>query len=60
MKGRTLTFLAIYLDIPAHIKIESMIAIGYPGEEKSPHPKEELEYDKIHDNHYTITKSTDF
>lgn len=43
------------LDIPARIKIESMIAVGYPNEKKDPHPKETLDYHKIHYNHYTMT-----
>ncbi|HEX9974977.1 MAG TPA: nitroreductase family protein, partial [bacterium] len=32
------------LDIPAHMKIESVIAVGYPNENKSPHPKGTLDF----------------
>ena len=40
------------LGLPAHIKVESIIAIGYPDESKSPHPKESLPYDKVSFNSY--------
>ncbi len=46
------------LDIPAHIKIESILAVGYADEKKQPHPAETLEYKKIHHNHYTIAESS--
>ena len=39
------------LNIPAHLKVESMIAIGYPGERKPPH-QEELPFAKVHRNGY--------
>jgi nitroreductase len=35
------------LDLPENLKVESMIAFGYPNEIKSPIPKDHLEYDKI-------------
>ena len=35
------------LDLPENIRVESMIAFGYPDEKKMPVPKEELEYEKI-------------
>ncbi len=38
------------LDIPENYKVESMIAIGYPDEEKSPHSEEELPFHKVHFN----------
>lgn len=38
------------LDIPENYIVESMVAIGYPDEEKSPHKEEELPYDKVHYN----------
>ncbi len=44
------------LNIPAHMKIESMIAVGYPAEKKRSHPKKTLDYDKIHYNRYIDTK----
>jgi nitroreductase len=40
------------LGIPENFKIESMIAIGYPAEKKSPYPKEDLHYEKVHYNGY--------
>ena len=38
------------LNIPVNLKIESIVGIGYPDEEKSPHAKEELQYEKVHHN----------
>ena len=38
------------LDIPENYKVESMVAIGYPDEEKSPHSEEELPFHKVHFN----------
>jgi len=40
------------LNIPLHFKVEAIIAVGYPDEEKSPHAKAELQYDKVHYNVY--------
>ena len=40
------------LNVPDKLNIESMVAIGYPAEIKSPHPKEDLQYDKVHYNVY--------
>ena len=45
-------YIAQLLNIPSHLKVESMIAIGYPAESKSPHPKEELQRGKVHLNQY--------
>ena len=36
------------LNIPATMGVECIIAIGYPDEEKPPHRKEELLYEKVH------------
>ena len=52
-------YIKAYLDIPAHFKIESILAIGYAYEKKQPHPVETLEYNKIHNNHYTIIESSE-
>lgn len=41
-------YVAETLHIPAKMKVESIIAIGYPGEKKPPHGKDELLYEKIH------------
>lgn len=38
------------LDIPENYVVESMISIGYPDEEKSPHNEEKLSFDKVHYN----------
>jgi len=40
------------LNIPNNLTIESMISIGYPAEKKSPHPKKDLQYDKVYHNGY--------
>ena len=45
-------YIADLLNIPAHIKVESIIAVGYPAESKSPHPKEELLNERIHLDRY--------
>ena len=36
------------LDIPKNLSVESIVAIGYPGEKKLPHRKEDLQYEKVH------------
>jgi len=38
------------LNIPANLKIESIIAIGYPDEQKPGHSKDQLQYQKVHLN----------
>lgn len=40
------------LNIPKRLNIESIVAIGYSDEEKPPHPKASLLYDKISYNEY--------
>ena len=35
------------LDLSKNLRVESMISFGYPDEEKSPVPKEQLDYQKI-------------
>ena len=40
------------LHLPKSLKVESIIAVGYPAEEKPPHRKEELLYGKVHVNRY--------
>ena len=47
-------YIAEVLNLPAHIKVESMVAIGYPDEDKSAHPRESLPYDKVSLNHYGV------
>ena len=45
-------YVANLLNIPSHLKVESMIAIGYPAEIKPPHLKEELQNEKVYLNQY--------
>lgn len=40
------------LNIPENLNVEAIVAIGYPGEKKPPHLKEELQYEKVHDDFY--------
>jgi nitroreductase len=40
------------LGIPQHMKVESIISIGYPAESKKPIPLEKLEFEKIRYNKY--------
>ena len=41
------------LNMPGNIKVESIIAIGYPAEKKEPVKPEELKYNKIRINGYS-------
>ena len=45
-------YIAEVLNIPSELKVEAMIAIGYPDEQKAPRPKEDLQYGKVHQNLY--------
>lgn len=45
-------YVAKHLNLPAHIKVESIVAIGYPAEGKPARPKEGLPYDKVSLNNY--------
>lgn len=38
------------LNMPNNIKVESIIALGYPGQEKAPIPRDSLDYAKIRVN----------
>ena len=40
-------YIAEVLNLPAHIRVESIMAIGHPDEVKPGHPKESLPYDKV-------------
>jgi nitroreductase len=40
--------IAQLLDIPANCIVQSVIAIGYPAEAKAPHPRESLNFEKVH------------
>ena len=50
-------YIAQLLNIPSHLKVESMIAIGYPAESKPPHSKEELQNEKVYLNQYGVKSS---
>jgi nitroreductase len=45
-------YVAEVLGIPKKIKVEAMVAIGYPDEKKEPHKKEALLWGKVYRNHY--------
>jgi nitroreductase len=40
------------LGLPAHLKVASIIGIGYPGETRTPVPAERLAYERIKHNRY--------
>ena len=40
------------LNMPRHVKVESIVAIGYPAETREPLPREELKDQKIRSNSY--------
>ena len=41
------------LGLPEHIKVESIIGIGHPGETKKPVPARDLQYEKVKRNRYS-------
>jgi nitroreductase len=45
-------YISEVLKIPNKMKVEAMIAIGYPDEQKPPRAKEDLQYGKVHQNLY--------
>ncbi|SET42452.1 Nitroreductase [Natronincola peptidivorans] len=40
------------LDIPEKVRVEAIIAVGYPDEAKPPYQEADLLYDKVHINKY--------
>ena len=46
------TYIAEFLNIPSNLKVESVVGIGYPAEEKTPHTREKLQDEKIFLNSY--------
>jgi nitroreductase len=42
------TYVSETLLIPANMRVESIVAVGYPDEKKPPHRKDELLYEKIY------------
>lgn len=45
-------FIAETLGLPGHMAVEAIMAIGYPAEEKQPHARDTLQFDKISYNRY--------
>ena len=45
-------YIADVLNIPSNLKVESMVGIGYPAEEKAPHARAALQDEKIFLNRY--------
>ena len=45
-------YISSLLNIPKKLTVESIVAIGYPGEKKPPHRKEKLGYKKVHHGFY--------
>lgn len=45
-------YLKELLNIPQKLKVASVIALGYPGEEKKGNEIDQSEYQKIHHNHF--------
>jgi nitroreductase len=45
-------YIKALLDIPSERRVESIVAVGYPEESKSPYTREDLPFDKIHFNRY--------
>ena len=51
--GRTAeSFIQELLGLPATLRVEAIVAIGYPAESPSPHPADKLDYSRIRHNHY--------
>jgi nitroreductase len=46
------TYLSELLGIPSNLKVESVVGIGYPAEEKTPHNREALQDEKVFLNSY--------
>jgi nitroreductase len=40
------------LNIPENLNVESIIAVGYPGEQMPSHPKDALQYEKVRYDNY--------
>jgi nitroreductase len=45
-------YIAELLNIPSNLKVESVVGMGYPAEEKSPHTREKLQDEKVFLNSY--------
>ena len=42
------SYVADLLQIPAHLRVESVIAVGHPAESRPSHPRETLQKEKVH------------
>jgi len=51
------SYIAELLNIPSNLKVESMVGIGYPAEQKAPHTREELQDEKVFLNKYGNSSS---
>ncbi len=40
------------LGIPSHLRVEAIISLGYPAENKRPHTDNDLDFDTVHRNKY--------
>lgn len=40
------------LDIPENYRVEAIISVGFPDEEKEPHSEEDLQFEKVHINNF--------
>ncbi|MES0445709.1 MAG: nitroreductase family protein [Desulfobacterales bacterium] len=49
------TYIQELLNIPENLNVESIVAIGYPAEEKLPHRKKDLQYEKVYFDVYGNT-----
>ncbi len=45
-------YVANLLGLPAGREVEAIVAVGYPAEEKAPHPHEALQFDKVSHERY--------
>ncbi len=50
--GAARDHIAAQLDIPPHLEVEAMLAIGYPAHSKTPHPAASLQFEKVHQARY--------
>ena len=48
----TSAYIADLLGLPAGMEVAAIMAIGYPAEDKPPHPPASLAYDKVHRESY--------
>ena len=47
-------YIAEILEIPPKLKVECIVAVGYPDEKKPPHEKDELQYGKVYLDRYGV------